>query len=74
MLALTRLAEAAEDRSAFVDQLRSSEGLRARLLGVLGASSALGDHLVAYPGDWHLLTDDAQGQTRMSADELSRRC
>ncbi|HEX5495012.1 MAG TPA: bifunctional [glutamine synthetase] adenylyltransferase/[glutamine synthetase]-adenylyl-L-tyrosine phosphorylase [Mycobacteriales bacterium] len=40
-------------------RLRDSAVLRARLVGVLGASSALTDHLVAHPGDWRLLDEDA---------------
>ncbi|MBB1012100.1 bifunctional [glutamine synthetase] adenylyltransferase/[glutamine synthetase]-adenylyl-L-tyrosine phosphorylase, partial [Dietzia kunjamensis] len=35
--------------------LRSDSRLRARLLGLLGSSSALGDHLVAEPTRWALL-------------------
>ena len=35
--------------------LSASAGLRRRLLGVLGTSIALGDHLVAHPADWHAL-------------------
>ena len=32
-------------------------GFRARLLGVLGTSIALGDHLVAHPDDWRELVE-----------------
>jgi [glutamine synthetase] adenylyltransferase / [glutamine synthetase]-adenylyl-L-tyrosine phosphorylase len=35
--------------------LASDRGLRGRLTGVLGASAALGDHLVAHPADWQRL-------------------
>ena len=56
--ALSRLVAAAPD----ADQLRAAvcdrESFRARLLGVLGTSIALGDHLAAHPGDWHALLDD----------------
>ncbi len=38
--------------------LRASDGLRRRLLGVLGASLALGDHLAVHPDDWRVLADD----------------
>ncbi|OHV25138.1 bifunctional glutamine-synthetase adenylyltransferase/deadenyltransferase [Parafrankia soli] len=38
--------------------LASRAGLRRRLVAVLGASSALGDHLVAHPGDWAILDSD----------------
>ncbi|MBC7307760.1 MAG: bifunctional [glutamine synthetase] adenylyltransferase/[glutamine synthetase]-adenylyl-L-tyrosine phosphorylase, partial [Dietzia sp.] len=38
--------------------LRSAPRLRARLFGLLGSSSALGDHLVAEPIRWTLLRAD----------------
>ena len=56
VLGLCRLAEAATDRLELLDTLRENTGLRRRLLGVLGASSALADHLAANPEDWRLLT------------------
>lgn len=44
--------ELGADVTAFDDALRSDIGLRARLLGLLGSSSALGDHIVAEPTRW----------------------
>jgi glutamate-ammonia-ligase adenylyltransferase len=41
--------------------LRADGGLRRRLTAVLGASSALGDHLVANPGQWRALVTAADG-------------
>ena len=38
-----------------------------RLLGVLGASEALGDHLVRHPAHWRELTDPSLGSTRPAA-------
>jgi [glutamine synthetase] adenylyltransferase / [glutamine synthetase]-adenylyl-L-tyrosine phosphorylase len=38
-----------------LDALRDDASLRRRLVAVLGASSALGDHLVAHPDDWTAL-------------------
>lgn len=35
--------------------LGEDDGLRARLTAVLGASEALGDHLVRHPSDWRVL-------------------
>ena len=35
--------------------LRADAGLRSRLTAVLGASAALGDHLVRHPADWQVL-------------------
>jgi [glutamine synthetase] adenylyltransferase / [glutamine synthetase]-adenylyl-L-tyrosine phosphorylase len=61
LLALTRLADA--DPAAapeLLDRLRTDGPLRTRLLGVLGASAALGDHLAAHPADWRLLADGAE--------------
>ncbi|WP_269854249.1 bifunctional [glutamine synthetase] adenylyltransferase/[glutamine synthetase]-adenylyl-L-tyrosine phosphorylase [Streptomyces sp. RPT161] len=54
---LVRLAEAQEptERHALLDTLTGSKPLRDRLLGVLGASEALGDHLARHPHDWHAL-------------------
>ena len=54
---LARLAEACDpdDRRTLLTTLSSSKPLRDRLLGVLGASAALGDHLARHPGDWHAL-------------------
>ncbi|MBV9160665.1 MAG: bifunctional [glutamine synthetase] adenylyltransferase/[glutamine synthetase]-adenylyl-L-tyrosine phosphorylase [Pseudonocardiales bacterium] len=37
-------------------------GVRGRLLGVLGSSTALGDHLVANPGRWHGLANSEAAQ------------
>ncbi len=60
---LLRLAEAT-DAAPLVSALRAEPGLRRRLLAVLGASSALADHLVAHPGHWRDLADDEQVATR----------
>ncbi|SFM89709.1 glutamate-ammonia-ligase adenylyltransferase [Pseudonocardia ammonioxydans] len=37
--------------------LRTDRGLRGRLLATLGASTALGDHLISHPDRWLLLAD-----------------
>jgi [glutamine synthetase] adenylyltransferase / [glutamine synthetase]-adenylyl-L-tyrosine phosphorylase len=47
---------------ALLDALYRDAGLRRRLVAVLGASSALGDHLVANPDQWRVL---ATGKTGM---------
>ncbi|MFI6701939.1 bifunctional [glutamine synthetase] adenylyltransferase/[glutamine synthetase]-adenylyl-L-tyrosine phosphorylase [Streptomyces sp. NPDC050509] len=54
---LVRLAEAAhpERLRILLDTLITAKPLRDRLLGVLGASEALGDHLARHPEDWHVL-------------------
>ncbi|HEY4008268.1 MAG TPA: bifunctional [glutamine synthetase] adenylyltransferase/[glutamine synthetase]-adenylyl-L-tyrosine phosphorylase [Pseudonocardia sp.] len=54
--AMERLADAAGSGWAELDAaLRSDEGLRGRLLALLGGSTALGDHLVSHPGHWRML-------------------
>src|SRR4051812_10842871 len=81
---LHRLVEALDDAdvsggaaAALLARLRGSALLRSRLLGVLGASSGLADHLGAHPGDWTVLDDEADGVNRSStgpsAKELERR-
>ncbi|WP_405678432.1 bifunctional [glutamine synthetase] adenylyltransferase/[glutamine synthetase]-adenylyl-L-tyrosine phosphorylase [Streptomyces sp. NBC_01511] len=54
---LVRLVEAHEpdDRHRLLDTLIAAKPLRDRLLGVLGASEALGDHLARHPADWQVL-------------------
>ncbi|MFD4028980.1 bifunctional [glutamine synthetase] adenylyltransferase/[glutamine synthetase]-adenylyl-L-tyrosine phosphorylase [Streptomyces sp. NPDC058637] len=54
---LVRLVEAeeAEERQILLDTLVAAKPLRDRLLGVLGASEALGDHLARHPRDWQAL-------------------
>ncbi|MFJ7207420.1 bifunctional [glutamine synthetase] adenylyltransferase/[glutamine synthetase]-adenylyl-L-tyrosine phosphorylase [Streptomyces sp. NPDC098789] len=57
LLGLVRLAEAQapEDLPLLLDTLVSAKPLRDRLLGVLGASEALADHLARHPHDWRAL-------------------
>ncbi|MFD3541825.1 bifunctional [glutamine synthetase] adenylyltransferase/[glutamine synthetase]-adenylyl-L-tyrosine phosphorylase [Streptomyces sp. NPDC058662] len=57
LFGLVRLAEAQEDeeRPLLLGTLVSAKPLRDRLLGVLGASEALGDHLARHPRDWQTL-------------------
>lgn len=54
---LVRLVEAHEPdgRHRLLDTLLAAKPLRDRLLGVLGASEALGDHLARHPADWQVL-------------------
>ncbi|MEW1695998.1 bifunctional [glutamine synthetase] adenylyltransferase/[glutamine synthetase]-adenylyl-L-tyrosine phosphorylase [Streptomyces sp. NPDC091278] len=54
---LVRLVEAQPEteRQTFTATLLSAKPFRDRLLGVLGASEALGDHLTRHPRDWESL-------------------
>ncbi|WP_097944252.1 bifunctional [glutamine synthetase] adenylyltransferase/[glutamine synthetase]-adenylyl-L-tyrosine phosphorylase [Streptomyces sp. ms115] len=54
---LVRIVEAGEEgeRRVLLDTLVTAKPLRDRLLGVLGASEALGDHLARHPRDWQAL-------------------
>jgi [glutamine synthetase] adenylyltransferase / [glutamine synthetase]-adenylyl-L-tyrosine phosphorylase len=57
LLGLVRLAEALGpvEQHVLLDTVTTAKPLRDRLLGVLGASEALGDHLARHPADWHAL-------------------
>jgi glutamate-ammonia-ligase adenylyltransferase len=58
LLGLVRLLEAQQSpgaRRELLDTLIAAKPLRDRLLGVLGASTALADHLARHPGDWQAL-------------------
>ncbi|WP_329341445.1 bifunctional [glutamine synthetase] adenylyltransferase/[glutamine synthetase]-adenylyl-L-tyrosine phosphorylase [Streptomyces sp. NBC_01352] len=55
---LVRLLEAQPAPTArreLLDTVIAAKPLRDRLLGVLGASAALADHLARHPSDWHAL-------------------
>ena len=69
LLGLLRLREAMDDRAcAELDEvLDSDRTCRHRLLAVLGASTALTDHLVRHPAQWR---DVVEAQRRTS-DELA---
>ncbi|SDH14543.1 bifunctional [glutamine synthetase] adenylyltransferase/[glutamine synthetase]-adenylyl-L-tyrosine phosphorylase [Pseudonocardia oroxyli] len=54
-----RLAHAAADWKRIEAELHTDVGLRGRLFALLGASTALGDHLIAHPDRWPLLADTA---------------
>jgi glutamate-ammonia-ligase adenylyltransferase len=47
--------------AAIFEAVYRDHGLRRRLVAVLGASSALGDHLVANPDDWQVLATGKTG-------------
>ncbi len=72
LLALHRLDAAQPDTGPLRHTLLAEPDFRTRLVAVLGASIALGDHLVANSGDWRLLTEDAWDPERPSAEAFGR--
>lgn len=67
LAALVRLADAVADRDQLLRELADDEGTAMRLLSVLGASEALGDHLARHPEHWRDLCDPMLGSTRPAA-------
>jgi [glutamine synthetase] adenylyltransferase / [glutamine synthetase]-adenylyl-L-tyrosine phosphorylase len=67
LLGLVRLAEAAADADELLSTVVGDEDTAARLLSVLGASTALADHLVRHPGHWKELADPMLGSARAPA-------
>ncbi|MFD0904355.1 hypothetical protein ACFQ11_28495, partial [Actinomadura sediminis] len=59
--------EGAELRAALAEE----DGTRDRLTAVLGASAALGDHLVRHPAHWHVLRDHLAGHGDVRAELLA---
>lgn len=71
-LCVRHLADLAERCREIGDErllpaLVDDEGCAMRLLSVLGASIALGDHLLRHPDHWGDLCDPAMGSTRLAA-------
>ena len=64
---LADLADRVGDRRELVDGLVDDEGTAMRVLSVLGASKALGRHLLRHPDHWRDLTDPLLGSTRPTA-------
>ncbi|HEY1484897.1 MAG TPA: bifunctional [glutamine synthetase] adenylyltransferase/[glutamine synthetase]-adenylyl-L-tyrosine phosphorylase, partial [Micromonosporaceae bacterium] len=68
LLQLHRIAEAGTRSTPaagrdLIAALESDVELRSRLLAVLGASAALGDHLVANPSEWRALRSEPRSAT-----------
>ncbi|WP_122817988.1 bifunctional [glutamine synthetase] adenylyltransferase/[glutamine synthetase]-adenylyl-L-tyrosine phosphorylase [Nocardioides pantholopis] len=64
---LAALAEQVEDPDAMLAELADDEGTAMRLLGVLGASPGLAEHLCRHPEHRHELADPTLGCTRPPA-------
>ncbi|QFQ96752.1 bifunctional [glutamine synthetase] adenylyltransferase/[glutamine synthetase]-adenylyl-L-tyrosine phosphorylase [Streptomyces phaeolivaceus] len=75
LLGLVRLLEAQPDRTArraVLDTLTAAKPLRDRLLGVLGASAALGDHLARHAQDWQALVTYEPQDLHPGVEEFER--
>jgi glutamate-ammonia-ligase adenylyltransferase len=67
LASLVAIADVVEDRDQLLQEVADDEGTSMRLLSVLGASQALGEHLRRHPEQWHELTDPTIGSTRPPA-------
>ncbi|MGW1533691.1 bifunctional [glutamine synthetase] adenylyltransferase/[glutamine synthetase]-adenylyl-L-tyrosine phosphorylase [Streptomyces aureus] len=75
LLGLVRLVEAQDGPQAqreLLDTLIAAKPLRDRLLGVLGASAALGDHLARHPHDWQALVTYEARDLHPGVEEFER--
>ncbi|EPD58857.1 bifunctional [glutamine synthetase] adenylyltransferase/[glutamine synthetase]-adenylyl-L-tyrosine phosphorylase [Streptomyces sp. HGB0020] len=75
LLGLVRLLEAQPGPTArheLLDTLIAAKPLRDRLLGVLGASAALGDHLHRHPRDWEALVTYEPRDLHPGVEEFER--
>ncbi|MFI0236532.1 bifunctional [glutamine synthetase] adenylyltransferase/[glutamine synthetase]-adenylyl-L-tyrosine phosphorylase [Streptomyces sp. NPDC016845] len=78
LLGLVRLVEAQEradgdaGRRELLDTLVTAKPLRDRLLGVLGASEALADHLARHPADWRALVTYEHSDLHPGLEEFER--
>ncbi|GAA1465781.1 bifunctional [glutamine synthetase] adenylyltransferase/[glutamine synthetase]-adenylyl-L-tyrosine phosphorylase [Nocardiopsis exhalans] len=71
LLGLLRLLEASPEPDEVLVALREDADLRTRLCRILGASTALTDHLVRHPGDWRELRG-ADASRTPDPEELRR--
>ncbi|GAA4788025.1 bifunctional [glutamine synthetase] adenylyltransferase/[glutamine synthetase]-adenylyl-L-tyrosine phosphorylase [Streptomyces ziwulingensis] len=75
LIGLVRLVEAQPGTTArreLLDTLIAAKPLRDRLLGVLGASEALADHLARHPGDWRTLVTYEPRDLHPGVEEFER--
>ncbi|MFF7363006.1 bifunctional [glutamine synthetase] adenylyltransferase/[glutamine synthetase]-adenylyl-L-tyrosine phosphorylase [Streptomyces sp. NPDC008125] len=71
---LVRIVEAQpeDEQRLLLDTLVTAKPLRDRLLGVLGASEALGDHLARHPDDWKQLVTYEAADLHPGVPEFER--
>ncbi len=69
---LGRICDAASigEKAELVAAVIEDAGLRARLIGVVGLSGALGDHIVRHPEHWRVLREPMAIDQRPNAGEL----
>jgi glutamate-ammonia-ligase adenylyltransferase len=72
-LAVHQLQRLSDVDATLLPAILEDDTLRRRLIAVLGASTALGDHLVAYPREWQTLrgqAGEAPAAARMLAEAV----
>jgi len=69
---LARLSEHPEHWPTIARELRANSRFRGRLVAVLGASTALSDHLTTFPEDWTLLLPESDPGDLIPAAKLYR--
>ncbi|MFD7298078.1 bifunctional [glutamine synthetase] adenylyltransferase/[glutamine synthetase]-adenylyl-L-tyrosine phosphorylase [Streptomyces sp. NPDC059897] len=75
LLGLVRLVEAQDDETArreLLDTLVAAKPLRDRLLGVLGSSEALADHLARHSKDWRALVTYESNDLHPGVEEFEQ--
>jgi glutamate-ammonia-ligase adenylyltransferase len=70
MESLGKADEDEGDSGELIAAVRHASVGRDRLLAVLGASSALGDHLVTHPGHWRAVTEATRQSAEQRKDEM----
>ena len=70
MESLGKADEDEGDSGELIAAVRHASVGRDRLLAVLGASSALGDHLVTHPGHWRSVTEATRQSAKQRRDEM----
>ncbi|MFI2422934.1 bifunctional [glutamine synthetase] adenylyltransferase/[glutamine synthetase]-adenylyl-L-tyrosine phosphorylase [Streptomyces sp. NPDC018955] len=72
LVRLLEVQDGATARQELLDTLIAAKPLRDRLLGVLGASEALADHLARHPGDWQTLVTYEPRDLHPGLEEFER--
>ncbi len=67
---LAALFEACDDPTELRDALFTHPRFRGRLVGLLGASTVLSEHLAAWPHDWHSLLPEQPADYLLAGDAI----